>query len=96
MDTAKVWIGLKDNDDIGLRLDLRTEVLVNGTVAATGDLNDIAAGSSGFNNAKLHTIPLTPVVGVSFAPTTSEPKGIGNQYLRGQRQELRQGEALVQ
>ena len=33
---AKVWIGLKNSDDVGLRLDLRAELLVNGTVAASG------------------------------------------------------------
>jgi hypothetical protein len=59
VDTAKIWVGLKNSDDVGLRLDLRAEVLVNGAVAATGDLNDIATGSSGFNNAILNSVPLS-------------------------------------
>ena len=48
---AKVWIGLKNSDDVGLRLDLRAELLVNGTVAASGTFNNVSSGSSGFNNA---------------------------------------------
>ena len=48
---AKVWVGLKNSDDVGLRLDLRAELLVNGAVAASGELNNVSAGSSGFNNA---------------------------------------------
>jgi hypothetical protein len=34
-------------------------VLLNGTKIAQGGLNNVASGSSGFNNAKLNTIPLT-------------------------------------
>jgi len=59
VDTAKIWVGLKNSDDVGLRLDLRTEVLVNGVVAASGDLNNIDTGSSGFNNAILQSVPLS-------------------------------------
>jgi len=58
VDTAKVWIGLKNSDDVGLRLDLRTEMLINGAVVAAGNLNNIASGSSGFNNAILQSVPL--------------------------------------
>src|SRR5262249_47556430 len=43
---------------VGLRLDLRAELLVNGEVAATGDLINVATGSSGFNNALLYSVPL--------------------------------------
>lgn len=59
---AKVWIGLKNSDDVGLRLDLKVEVFVNNVNTSpigTGQLNNVSAGSSGFNNALLHTIPLT-------------------------------------
>jgi hypothetical protein len=55
---ASVWIGLKNSDDVGLRVDLRTEVLVNGTVAGSADLSNIGTGSSGFNNAQLQTAAL--------------------------------------
>src|SRR6185436_15407115 len=64
VDTAKVWVGLKNSDDVGLRLDLRAEVRVNGIAAATGDLNNVAAGSSGFNNAILQSVRL----GLSSGP----------------------------
>ena len=55
---TKLWIGLKNSDDVGLRLDLRAEVLLNGVVVGSGDLQDVAGGSSGFNNAVLQTIAL--------------------------------------
>ena len=60
---AKVWIGLKNNDDIGLRVDLLAEVLLKAgaseTVIGQGRLDNQPAGGSGFNNAALNTIPLT-------------------------------------
>jgi hypothetical protein len=55
---AKVWIGLKNSDDVGLRLDLRAQVLLNSTKIGEGQVNNVSAGSSGFNNALLQTIPL--------------------------------------
>ena len=33
---AKLWIGLKNTDAVGLRLDLRAEVLLNGVVVGSG------------------------------------------------------------
>jgi DNA/RNA endonuclease G (NUC1) len=59
VDTAKVWIGLKNSGDGGLHLDLRTELLVNGVVAASGNLDNVDAGRGGFNNAILNSVPLS-------------------------------------
>jgi hypothetical protein len=56
---ARVWVGLKNSDAVGLQLDLRAEVLLNGTTIGVGELNNVSSGSSGFNNAKLNTIPLS-------------------------------------
>jgi endonuclease G len=53
---AKLWIGLKNSDDVGLRLDVRAELLVNDMVTASGRLDNVSAGSSGFNNALLQTV----------------------------------------
>lgn len=53
---AQVWIGLKNSDDVGAKFDLRAEVLRNGVVIGSGQLDGVSAGSSGFNNAVLHTI----------------------------------------
>jgi len=67
---AKVWIGLKNNDDIGLRVDLRAEVFVKvgatETPVGSGDLLNQPAGGSGFTNAVLYTIPLSLTNGSSF------------------------------
>ncbi len=55
---AKVWVGLKNSDDVGLKFDLLAEVLKNGVVIGSGQINDVPGGSSGFNNAILDTINL--------------------------------------
>jgi len=56
---ATLWVGLKNSDAVGLRLDLQAEVFLNEAKVGEGVLNNVASGSSGFNNAKLHEIPLT-------------------------------------
>jgi hypothetical protein len=56
---ATLWIGLKNSDAVGLRLDLQAEVFLNETKVGEGALNNVTSGSSGFNNAKLNAIPLT-------------------------------------
>jgi predicted extracellular nuclease len=55
---AQVWIGLKSSDDVGTNFDLLAEVLKNGSVVGTGQLNNVPGGGSGFNNAVLRTISL--------------------------------------
>jgi hypothetical protein len=55
---AKVWIGLKNSDDVGTKFDLMAEVLVNGVVVGTGETDNVPGGSSGFNNAVQRTIAL--------------------------------------
>jgi hypothetical protein len=54
-----VWIGLKNSDNVGLRVDLQAEVLLNDKLVGVGQLTNVATGSSGFNNALLNLIPLT-------------------------------------
>jgi hypothetical protein len=55
---ARVWIGLKNSDDAGLRLDLLAEVFVDSIKVGQGRLSNVSAGSSGLNNAVLDAIPL--------------------------------------
>lgn len=62
---AKIWVGLKNSDDVGTKFDLLAEVYKGGSLIGSGQLNSVPGGSSGFNNAKLATIPLT-----LFAPVT--------------------------
>jgi hypothetical protein len=62
----RVWVGLKNSDDVGIRFDLRAEVYVGNTLLTSGEANSVAAGSSGFPNANLDTIPLNP-----FAPVAA-------------------------
>jgi Putative Ig domain len=57
--SANVWVGLKNSDDVGTKFDLLAEVLKNGVVIGSGQINDVPGGSSGFNNAILDTINLT-------------------------------------
>jgi hypothetical protein len=61
---ARLWVGLRNSDAVGLRLDLNAEVFLNATSLGGGQLSNVASGSSGFNNAGLHTIPLTLIEAV--------------------------------
>src|SRR5206468_563211 len=63
---ANVWVGLKNSDDVGTKFDLLAEVLKNGAVIGSGQVNDVPGGSSGFNNAVLDTISL------ALSPPTSQ------------------------
>ena len=65
---AKAWIGLRNNGDAGLRVDLRAQVLVNGVVAAIGELPNVSAGGRGFNNAILQSIAMSLVSGPVEVP----------------------------
>ncbi len=65
---AKIWVGLTNSDDVGIRFDLRAEVYRNGTqLVGSGEVSSVPGGSCGFNNANLHTINLAPAAGVSFS-----------------------------
>lgn len=57
---AKVWLGLKNSDDVGTKFDLLAEVFRNGSPIpiASKQLDGVPGGSSGFNNAVLRTITL--------------------------------------
>lgn len=65
---AQMWIGLKNSDDVGTKFDLLAEVLRNGSVVGSGQLNDVPGGSSGFNNARLQAVNLARVGASTFAP----------------------------
>lgn len=71
---AKVWLGLKNSDDVGTKFDLFAEVIKNGSTVGTGYLPNVPGGSSGFNNAVLRTIILAlsgPTVTVCTGDTLS-------------------------
>jgi hypothetical protein len=63
---AQMWVGLKNSDDVGTKFDLLAEVFKNGALIGSGQLNDVAGGSSGFNNAKLDVINLALPASVAF------------------------------
>ncbi|HEY3123139.1 MAG TPA: hypothetical protein VGK70_03675, partial [Thermoanaerobaculia bacterium] len=72
---ANVWIGLKsraglkNSDDVSIRFDLRAEIYYNGsTLVGSGELASVAGGGSGFNNAKLDSIPLNLPTAVGIVP----------------------------
>jgi len=69
---AKAWIGLKNSDDAGLRVDLRAEAFLTTDGAATlvgeGELLNQPAGGSGFNNAILRTISINLTGGAAEIP----------------------------
>ena len=55
---SRVWVGLKNSDDVGIKFDLYAELYAGGSLVGSGQVNSVPGGSSGFNNAKLDTIPL--------------------------------------
>jgi hypothetical protein len=55
---AAAWVGLKNSDDVGLRLDLQAQLFIGGNKVAEGQLNDVSSGSDGFLQANLQGIPL--------------------------------------
>lgn len=69
---AKVWVGLKNSDDVGIKFDLKAEVYVGTTLAGTSEIYSVPAGSSGFNNAKLDTIPLV-LAGGPYQISSTDP-----------------------
>ena len=58
---------------MGTKFDLLAEVLKNGAVVGSGQLNSVSGGSSGFNNAVLDTINLvlSGVVAINPGDTLS-------------------------
>jgi hypothetical protein len=63
---ANVWVGLKNSDDINTKFDFLAEVLKNGVVVGSGQINDQPSGSSGFGNAILRTIGMALSSSQSF------------------------------
>lgn len=61
---AQAWVGLKNSDDIGIKFDLKAEVYKGIDLIGSGELTSVPGGSSGFNNAKLNSIPLALTVPV--------------------------------
>jgi len=63
---AKIWVGLKNSDDVGVKFDLKAEAYVSGVLVTSGQLNGVTGGSSGFNNAHLQTIAFAAFAPVKF------------------------------
>jgi len=72
---AKLWVGMRNSDDVGLRVDLMTEVFKNDVLVASGRLDNQSAGSSGFNNAALRTVAMN-LVGDAPAFASRDTVGI--------------------
>lgn len=73
LDPAKIWVGLKNSDDVGVKFDLKAEVYKDASLVTSGEIDTVAAGSSGFNNAKLDTIAFSSFSPVEF-PSGSQLK----------------------
>ena len=69
---GRVWIGLKNSDAVGLRVDLKADVFAEAALIGSGVLPNVATGSSGFNNARLQAIPLALVDGAVELPAETE------------------------
>lgn len=72
LEPAQIWVGLKNSDSVGTRFDLMAEVYKNDTeLIGSGQIDNVWGGSSGFNNADLHSIPLTLTNGPVDLPSGS-------------------------
>ena len=65
---GKVWVGPKGVEDVGTKFDLLAEVLKNGSVVGSGEIDDISAGSTKFNDGMLRTINLALTEQVEIFP----------------------------
>jgi hypothetical protein len=63
---AKVWIGVKNSDDIGIKFDLKAEVYKDNTLISSGQINSVPSGSNGFAHARLNTIPFNIFSPIDF------------------------------
>jgi hypothetical protein len=53
---ARVWIGLQNSQDKGIKYDLLAEAYKDGILFSSGELDSVDAGGAGFNHANLNTI----------------------------------------
>jgi adhesin/invasin len=67
---VRVWVGLTNSDDVGIKFDLEARVTKGGAVAS-GRLGGVAGGSSAFNNALLYAIPLSGAAITGLSPGDS-------------------------
>ena len=65
---ASVWLGLKNSDDVGTKFDLLAEILKNGAAVGAAQVDNVAGGSSGFNNAVQRAIGFAMPTPVPFGP----------------------------
>lgn len=68
LSAATIWIGLTNSDDVGIRFDLAAKVYLNGVEVGSGQLDSVAGGSSGFDNANLNAIALSLAAPVAALP----------------------------
>ncbi len=63
---AKVWIGVKNSDDIGIKFDLKAEVYKGTNLISSGEVDSVAGGSNGFAHAQLNAIPFNTFSPINF------------------------------
>jgi hypothetical protein len=67
---ARVWLGLKNSDDIGTRFDVRVEAYRNGALLASGQALCILGITQNPSNAKQVAVSFTPFSTVAFNGTS--------------------------
>src|SRR5262249_5768882 len=65
---ARLWVGLASIADTGLRLDLKADVLVNGTAVGSGELDGINTAAGAFKSNMLNTVNLALSNGSASIP----------------------------
>lgn len=65
---AGLWLGVENGDPDDTKLDVRVEILKNGVVTTTGQLNSITVGSGDFLHATLRNVAVALAAPVAYAP----------------------------
>jgi hypothetical protein len=63
LEPAKVWVGLQNSQDKGIKFDLKAEAYKDGVLITSGESDSVDSGGAEFNNANLDTINFN-----SFSP----------------------------
>lgn len=70
LDDARLWLGLKNSDDIGTRFDLRVELFKNGALVAAGETLCIEGVTRNPNLAKEAIVAFAPFAATAVNGTT--------------------------
>jgi hypothetical protein len=70
---VRLWLGLKNSDDIGTRFDMRVEAYRNGTLAGSGESHCVQGITRNANDAREVCVPFSVFEPTTFNGSTDVP-----------------------